>query len=73
MSSLGPDGTFLDERPTGQPGGAAYAPKRGPTDVSAAPLWMAFRDHYTRARERRQLGGAGQWTPAGAQPASPCP
>jgi hypothetical protein len=46
MSSLGPDGTFLDE-----------CIERGldrATDLSAAPLWAAFRDRYTRARERPQ-------------------
>ncbi len=45
MSSLGPDGTLVDEPAT-----------RGldaPTDLSAAPLWAAFRDRYTRAKERR--------------------
>ena len=44
MSSLGPDGTFLDEPATGEPDRA--------TDLTAAPLWAAFRDRYTRARER---------------------
>jgi hypothetical protein len=42
MSSLGPDGTFLDEP----------ARSGGATDLSAAPLWAAFRDRYTRAKER---------------------
>lgn len=46
MSSLGPDGTFLDEPATRGLAGA--------TDVSAAPLWAAFRDRYTRAKERPQ-------------------
>ncbi len=45
MSSLGPDGTFVDE--------PAARSLDGTTDVSAAPLWAAFRDRYTRARERR--------------------
>jgi hypothetical protein len=44
MSSLGPDGTFLDERATLE--------LEVTTDFSAAPLWVAFRDRYTRARER---------------------
>ena len=45
MSSLGPDGTFLDEPAI-----------RGTdaTDISAAPLWAAFRDRYTRARGRHE-------------------
>ena len=46
MSSLGPDGTFLDEPATRGLDGA--------TDLSAAPLWAAFRDRYTRAKERPQ-------------------
>ena len=45
MSSLGPDGTFLDETAAGGLDAA--------TDLSAAPLWAAFRDRYTRARKRR--------------------
>ena len=52
MSSLGPDGTFLDEPATRGPD--------VPTDVSAAPLWAAFRDRYTRAKERPQLAGAAE-------------
>jgi hypothetical protein len=44
MSSLGPDGTFFDE--------PASRGRDGPTDLSAAPLWAAFRDRYTRAKER---------------------
>ena len=54
MSRLGPDGSFLDEGPASHVPGASYVPRRAATDLSAAPLWMAFRDHYTRARERRQ-------------------
>lgn len=46
MSSLGPDGTFVEEPAIG---GTDVT-----TDVSAAPLWAAFRDRYTRARERRE-------------------
>jgi hypothetical protein len=53
MSRLAPDGSFLDERPPGHVPGSTYSPAAAATDVSAAPLWMAFRDHYTRARERR--------------------
>jgi hypothetical protein len=44
MSSLGPDGTFVDE--------PAMRGRDVPTDVPAAPLWAAFRDRYTRAKER---------------------
>ena len=51
MSSLGPDGTFLDEPATRGLDGA--------TDLSAAPLWAAFRDRYTRARERRGSSHSG--------------
>jgi len=46
MSSLGPDGTFLPE--------PAISDLDGATDVSAAPLWAAFRDRYTRAKGRSQ-------------------
>ena len=48
MSSLGPDGTFTDER--------AIRGIDGATGVSAAPLWAAFRDRYTRAKERHDPG-----------------
>ncbi len=48
MSSLGPDGTFTDER--------AIRGIDGATGVSAAPLWAAFRDRYTRAKERHHPG-----------------
>lgn len=44
MSSLGPDGTFVDEPATRDLGRV--------TDLSAAPLWAAFRDRYTRPKER---------------------
>ena len=52
MSTLGPDGTFLREPATSGLDGA--------TDVSAAPLWAAYRDRYTRARERPQHASAAQ-------------
>ncbi|MGH7125107.1 MAG: hypothetical protein ACREFI_12095 [Stellaceae bacterium] len=52
MSSLGPDGTFLDEPATRGPNGA--------TDLSAAPLWAAFRDRYTRAKERPRAAISGE-------------
>jgi hypothetical protein len=53
MSRLAPDGSFQDEGPPGHVPGSTYSPGEAATDVSAAPLWMAFRDHYTRAKERR--------------------
>lgn len=52
MSSLGPDGTFLDEPATRGLDGA--------TDLSAAPLWAAFRDRYTRAKERSQSASSSE-------------
>ena len=73
MSRLAPDGTFLDEGPPGRVLGSTFSPLGAATDVSAAPLWTAFRDHYTRARERRPLGDVIDWAPAGEQPACPCP
>ena len=72
MSRLGPDGSFQDEGPATHVPGATYVARGAATDLSAAPLWMAFRDHYTRARERRQLGDAGQWASAEEQSACPC-
>lgn len=52
MSRLALDGSFLDEGPAGRVHGSTFPPGEA-TAVSASPLWMAFRDHYTRARERR--------------------
>jgi hypothetical protein len=54
MSKLAPDGNFLDEEPAGNVHGSNFSLTGAATDVSAAPLWMAFRDHYTRAKQRRQ-------------------
>jgi len=62
MSSLGPDGTFvddLDERSASRVHASPFAARGVATDVSAAPLWMAFRDYYTRAKERRSLAEEG--------------
>ena len=73
MSSLGPEGNFLNERPAGHVRGSTFSPIETTTDVSAAPLWMTFRDYYTRARERRRLGGASDWVPAEEQSSCPCP
>ena len=55
MSSLGPDGTFREERSARGGPPSNFAPLEGASSVSAAPLWMAFRDHYTRAKGRRQI------------------
>jgi hypothetical protein len=60
MSNPGPDGTLLERRPSNRVEASAFSPLEA-TDVSAAPLWTAFRDRYTRARERRHLTGAGAW------------
>ncbi|HXP73737.1 MAG TPA: hypothetical protein VN823_06285 [Stellaceae bacterium] len=57
MSSLGPDGTFLDEPATGRAQASTCPLREAATDESAAPLWTVFRDRYTRARERRQRDG----------------
>jgi hypothetical protein len=59
MSKLGPDGTFLDE-PASRVHASTHSQRGATTDVSAAPLWAAFRDHYTRARERRWLNENGE-------------
>jgi len=72
MSRLAPDGTFLDERPADLVPGSIWSPLGAPTDISAAPLWAAFRDHYTRAKQRRQLGDAVDWASAEQQPSCPC-
>lgn len=56
MSSLGPDGTILDEPAVGRVHASTCPPREAASDVSAAPLWTAFRDRYTRARERRHVG-----------------
>jgi hypothetical protein len=53
MTRLAPDGSFLDEEPAGHVHGSSFLPGGAATDVSAAPLWTAFRDRYTRAKERR--------------------
>lgn len=61
MSSLGPDGLLLEERPRRRIPAPPFLHAEPATDVSAAPLWTAFRDRYTRARERRHLDAAGAW------------
>lgn len=71
MSSLGPDGTFLDERPTSRVPASPFATREAATDISAAPLWTAFRDRYTRAKERRPLG-VSDWALAEDQAARSC-
>ena len=60
MSRLAPDGSFVDEGPAGHVHGSTFSPREAATDVSAAPLWTAFRDRYTRARERRHLNENGE-------------
>ena len=44
MSSLGPDGTFLDERPTSRVPASPFATREAATDISAAPLWITAYD-----------------------------
>lgn len=60
MSRLAPDGSFLDEAPARRAYGSTFPPGEAATAVSASPLWMAFRDHYTRARERRHPSDNGE-------------
>ena len=72
MSSLGPDGTFLDERPTSRVPASPLATREAATDISAAPLWTAFRDRYTRAKERRPLGNVSDGTLPEEQAARCC-
>jgi len=72
MSSLGPDGSFLDERPTSRVPASPFAAHETATDVSAAPLWTAFRDRYTRAKARRPLGDLSDWTLPEEQAARRC-
>ena len=68
MSSLGPDGSFLDERPTSRVPASPFAAHETATDISAAPLWTAFRDRYTRAKERRHSPPADGKDSAGERP-----
>jgi len=72
MSSLGPDGTLLDERPTSRVPASPLATREAATDISAAPLWTAFRDRYTRAKERRPLVEVDDWALAEEQAARCC-
>jgi len=62
MSSLGPDDALLEredaasEVPIPRVSSPAIA-----TNVAAAPLWMAFRDYYTRAKARTRLNAKGDF------------
>ena len=62
MSSLGPDDDLLERQdvagdlPRPHPASPAVA-----TNVAAAPLWMAFRDYYTRAKGRTRLNARGEF------------
>ena len=62
MSSLGPDDELLerDEAATEIRITRASAPLTT-TNLAAAPLWMAFRDYYTRAKERTRLNAKGEF------------
>jgi len=65
MSSLGPDCTLLDARPTSRVPASPLTTSEAATDISAAPLWTAFRDHYTRAKKPRHLDEAGEGSSRG--------
>jgi hypothetical protein len=62
MSSLGPDDALSEredvasEIPIARVSSPAIT-----TNVAAAPLWMAFRDYYTRAKGRTRLNAKGEF------------
>jgi hypothetical protein len=62
MSSLGPDGDLLEREDVASeiPITRASTPL-APTNIAAAPLWMAFRDYYTRAKSRTRLNVKGEF------------
>ncbi len=62
MSSLEPDDELLER---GEIAGeiliARDASPPTATNLAAAPLWMAFRDYYTRAKGRTRLNTKGEF------------
>ncbi len=62
MSSLGPDDALLEREDAASeiPIPRVSSPVIA-TNVAAAPLWMAFRDYYTRAKGRTQLNEKGEF------------
>ncbi len=62
MSSLGPDDELLerDDIASEIPIARASSPLTA-TNIAAAPLWMAFRDYYTRAKGRTRLNAKGEF------------
>lgn len=62
MSSLGPDDELLERDEIARDIPILRAPSPpATTNVAAAPLWMAFRDYYTRAKERTRLNAKGEF------------
>ncbi|HEV3176113.1 MAG TPA: hypothetical protein VGZ72_09000 [Stellaceae bacterium] len=75
MSSLGPDGGFRErDDASGDVASASPSPPgaSGGNDAPAS-LWAAFRDRYTRAKERSQLNEAGEWVAPDEELACPIP
>jgi len=62
MSSLGPDEELLerDDATRESPIPRASSPSTT-TNIAAAPLWMTFRDYYTRAKGRTRLNVKGEF------------
>ena len=62
MSSLGPDEALLEEDEVAREIPIFRAsPPTATTNVAAAPLWMAFRDYYTRVKGRTRLNTEGEF------------
>ncbi len=74
MSSPGSDDALLERNEAANAGLAApHSSLATTTSVSAAPLWMAFRDYYTRAKGRSHLIEPGDWIAADQDFACPLP
>ncbi len=62
MSSLGSDDELLERDASASESSIARASSpSATTNVAAAPLWMAFRDYYTRAKGRTRLTAKGEF------------
>jgi hypothetical protein len=75
MSSLGPDGGIRErDGPSGDVASESQSPPgaSGGNDAPAS-LWAAFRDRYTRAKDRSHLTDAGAWVAPDEELACPPP
>ncbi len=62
MSSLGPDIELLERDDSADEIPLSRAPSPlTTTNLTAAPLWVAFRDYYTRAKGRTRLNAKGEF------------